>query len=155
MIPPLTTNTAPLLPDPAPAPVKGEASLSTTTQPVPQTDKQTTSKPASTQDTVALSSTALSMSKALNSQHEQNATLQKDAVKQNEQPVVGDVRKPYTAAGKSYPPFMGNANELKALKESSPALYREILKMIVPPPLDISYADMQMLQNGKDQVSRT
>jgi hypothetical protein len=154
MIPPLTTNTAPLLPDPAPAPVKGEASLSTTTQPVPQTDKQTTSKPASTQDTVALSSTALSMSKALNNQHEQEVVQQKEAAKQQEQPVEAE-RKPYTAAGKSYPPFMGNANELKALKESSPALYREILKMIVPPPLDISYADMQMLQSGKGQVSRT
>jgi hypothetical protein len=92
------------------------------------------------------------MSKALNNQHEQKVVQQKEATKQQEQPVE-DVRKPYAVAGKNYPPFIGNANELKALKESSPALYREILKMIVPTPLDISYADMQMLQNGKGQVS--
>ena len=152
MIPPLSTNTAPVLPDPAPTPVKGEASVVQTAPLSPQADKQNTSKPASTQDTVALSSTALSMSKALNNQHEQKVVQQKEATKQQEQPVE-DVRKPYAAAGKNYPPFIGNANELKALKESSPALYREILKMIVPTPLDISYADMQMLQNGKGQVS--
>lgn len=154
MVAPLSTSAAPLLPDPAPAPVKGEALVLQAVQPATQTDKQSTAKPASAQDTVALSSTALSMSKALNNQFAQETTTEVEAAKEKEL-AAEDARKPYTAAGKSYPPFMGNANELKALKESSPALYREILRMIVPPPLDISYSDMQMLQSGKEQTTRS
>jgi len=154
MIPPLSTNTAPLLPDPASTPAKGDVTLSSITQSAPQTDKQTTSKPASAKDTVALSNTALTMSKALNSQSSQASPQQAGEVQQQQEPVKGQGT-PYEAPTKSFPPYMGDANELKNLKITSPALYREILRMIVPPPLDISYADAQMLQSGKEFTTRS
>lgn len=153
MIPPLTTNTAPLLPDSAPTPIKGDATVSYTTPSAPQPDKQATSKSASSKDTVELSNTALNMSKALNSQSTQETALQTDLVQQKKEATKEST--PYEAPSKSYPPYMGDANELKNLKISSPALYREVLRMIVPPPLDISYADAQMLQSGKELTTRS
>jgi len=101
-----------------------------------------------------LSSTARDMSKALNQQHEQKTELKKEAVKQQEQS-ASTKSEVYTAAGKNYPPFMGNSEELKVLKETSPSLYREILRMIVPPPLNISPTDLQILQGTQSGSSTT
>jgi hypothetical protein len=153
MIAPLSLPTIAVLPDTTSAPVRSEAPSPQVPQPSqPDRVAQATANQAGKQDSVTLSSTALDMSKTLNQQHEQKVDLQQEAAKQQEQP-VSEERKPYTAAGKSYPPFIGNSEELKSLKESSPALYREILKMIVPPPLNISYSDMQLLQSGKVDVT--
>lgn len=57
-------------------------------------------------------------------------------------------------ASKSFPPFIGNTTELKQLKQASPSLYREVLKMIVPPPLDISYYDAQILKGSKSTIQQ-
>jgi len=153
MIAPLSPTTTPVLPDMPSAPVRSEAPTPQAPQPAQQ-DKAApaTGNQVARQDSVTLSSAALDMSKALKQQHEQKADLQQQAVKQQDQP-VSEEKKPYKAAGKSYPPFIGNSEELKSLKESSPALYREILRMIVPPPLNISYSDMQLLQSGKLDVT--
>jgi hypothetical protein len=99
------------------------------------------------------------MSKALIQQHEQKSEIKQEAVKQEavkqQAATEAEEKKPYKAASKVYPPYMGNSEELKLLKESSPALYREILRMIVPPPLNISYADKQMLQSSRGFASST
>jgi len=153
MIAPISLPTTSVLPDTTSAPVRSEApspQVSQTTQ--PDKTATATANQTSRQDSVTLSNAALDMSKVLNQQHEQKVDLQQEAAKQQEQP-VSEEKKPYTAAGKSYPPFIGNSEELKLLKESSPALYREILRMIVPPPLNISYSDMQLLQSGKVDVT--
>jgi glycosidase len=141
------------MPDTITAPIKSEASPSLTPQPA-QLEKAavSTAIQSSKQDSVTLSSTARDMSKALNQQHDHETEIKKEAVKQQEKSVTAE-SKSYSAAGKSYPPFMGNGEELKILKESSPSLYREILRMIVPPPLNISPVDLQMLQGA--QASRS
>lgn len=143
-----------LSPDTTSAPVKSEAASPQTPQPA-QLEKAAlnTSIQASKQDSVTLSSTARDMSKALNQQHEQKTELKKEAVRLQEQ----SSEKPgaYTAAVKNYPPFMGNSEELKMLKETSPSLYREILRMIVPPPLNISPTDLQILQGAQSGDSTT
>ncbi|WP_078790563.1 hypothetical protein [Trichlorobacter thiogenes] len=99
------------------------------------------------------------MSKALIQQHEQKSEIKQEAVKQEavkqQAATEAEEKKPYKAASKSYPPYMGNSEELKLLKESSPALYREILRMIVPTPLNISYADKQSLQSSQGMSSST
>lgn len=102
-----------------------------------------------TGDTVSLSSSALDMSKALNEQADKRAELKKEAVKE-QQATETTVARSNRTAGKVYPPFMGNSEALKALKESSPALYREILRMIVPPPLNLSPTELQMLRGVQD-----
>jgi len=144
-----------LSPDSTSAPAKSEAAPPQTPQPA-QLEKAAlnTSIQASKQDSVTLSSTARDMSKALNQQHEQKTELKKEAVKQQEQS-ASTKSEVYTAAGKNYPPFMGNSEELKVLKETSPSLYREILRMIVPPPLNISPTDLQILQGTQSGSSTT
>lgn len=155
MITPLTSSAPSVLPDTVPVSSKnGAPSLQTPSS--FQFDKQSasTANQSSKQDTVTLSSTALDMSKSLNVQHEQKAVLSKQAEKQQEL-AVAEEKTAYKASVKNYPPFMGNSEELKMLKQSSPALYREILRMIVPPPLDISVTDLQMLQSGNVDSSTT
>lgn len=144
-----------LSPDTASAPVKNEATPPQTPQPA-QLEKAALNAGIQTpkQDSVTLSSTARDMSKALNQQHEQKSELKKEAVRQQEQSAARE-SETYTSAGKNYPPFMGNSEELKALKETSPSLYREILRMIVPPPLNISPTDLQILQGTKSGSSTT
>jgi hypothetical protein len=140
-------------PDNATAPVKSEAVSPQIPQPA-QLEKAAASVAVQTSklDSVTLSSTARDMSKALNQQHTQKTEVKKEAVRQEAQSVTEE-SKAYTAAGKNYPPFMGNSEELKALKESSPSLYREILRMIVPPPLNISPVDLQILQGTQASSS--
>lgn len=142
-----------LSPDSTSAPVKSEAAPPQTPQPA-QLEKAALNAgiQASKQDSVTLSSTARDMSKALNQQHEQKTELKKEAVRQQEQS-ASTKSEVYTAAGKNYPPFMGNSEELKVLKETSPSLYREILRMIVPPPLNISPSDLQILQGTQSGSS--
>jgi hypothetical protein len=50
---------------------------------------------------------------------------------------------------------MGNLEELKLLKESSPSLYREVLRMIIPRPLNLSPTDLQYLQQTGGAGSRS
>ncbi|MDD2501341.1 MAG: hypothetical protein PHN92_11060 [Geobacter sp.] len=161
MVTPVTTNITPQMPDLPAVPVKSEA-LSTQPTPSAPTTKPSTSSNTSqapSQDSVTLSSAALDMSKALIQQHERKSEIQQEAVKQEavkkQATVETDEKKSYKAATKSYPPYMGNSEELKLLKESSPALYREILRMIIPTPLNISYADKQSLQSSQGMSSST
>jgi hypothetical protein len=143
------------MPDLPAVPVKSEAPSTQPTPSAPTTKPSTSSNSqASSQDSVTLSSTALDMSKALNQQHEQKAEVKQEVARQKEA-VDTEGKKSYKAMTKAYPPYMGNSEELKLLKESSPALYREILRMIVPPPLNISYADKQMLQSSRGFASST
>lgn len=118
--------------------------------PPPPAAKLVASQPVSSSDSVDLSSKALDMSKALNEQNAMNNNVQ-GAVKQEQvrqqQTDLSREKNPYETPSKSYPPFMGNAEALKNLKQTSPSLYREILKMVMPPPANLSYSDMQMLNS--------
>lgn len=153
MIASITTPAATVVPDTASAALATPSETNTT--PAPQPSPSSTSTNATTlpatpaADTVHISSTALDMSKALQQQADQRSEIKKDTVKKQEQVKTQEL-KAYTAPGKNYPPFMGNSDELQKLKETSPALYREILRMIVPPPVDLSYSDRQMLQAGRN-----
>ncbi len=146
MIAPMSLNLTSSLPDTASVTIRPEAA----TQPAPQTNQP--EKPAAPtgqqntrSDTVALSDTAVDMSKTLNQQADKRSELKKEAARKDEQSPE-KASKAYLAAGKQFPPFMGDGEELKALKETSPSLYREILRMIVPPPLNISPNELQTLQ---------
>jgi len=161
MVTPVTTNITSSMPDLPAVPVKSEAPSIQPTPSAPTTKPSANSSTsqASSQDSVTLSSTALDMSKALIQQHEQKSEIKQEAVKQEavkqQAATEAEEKKPYKAAAKSYPPYMGNSEELKLLKESSPALYREILRMIIPTPLNISYADKQSLQSSQGMSSST
>lgn len=155
MVNPVATNITSPMPDLPAVSVKSEASSTQpaqTVQPNKPTSNSSSQAQTQTKDSVTLSATALDMSKALNQQYEQKAEVKQEVAKQQE---VTDTeeKKSYKSARKNYPPFMGNSEELKLLKESSPALYREILRMIVPPPLNISYGDKQMLQSTQSTIS--
>lgn len=136
------------------APVKGEATTQQAPQPA-QLEKTASTNNVSSpkQDSVTLSSTARDMSKVLNQKHDQKSEINKEAVKQKDQS-ASDGSKAYAKAGKNYPPFLGDGEELKILKETSPAMYREVLRMIVPKPLNVSPADLQILK-GTQPGSRT
>ena len=155
MIGPISISIPGMSADTASAPVRSEAAPPQTPQPA-QLEKAAVSigAQASKQDSVTLSSTARDMSKALNQQHEQKTEVKREAIKQQEKTATEE-SKAYTAAGKNFPPFMGNSEELKALKETSPSLYREILRMIVPPPLNISPTDIQILQGSQPNSNST
>lgn len=126
--------------------------------------RQENSSPAISpqKDTVDLSSQALNLSKELAStqdrQEEQDTKpALEDAALQRKiaEPVIQKpTDKPDLSITKNFPPFMGNADELKQLRQISPALYRQVLGMIVPPPVNISYSDMQYLKRPTT-VSRT
>lgn len=150
MIASVSTYLTTVQPEVAAATVKSEPASTSAPVPVQASQPAQNDKPVSSQapqkDTVDLSSNARDLSKALNEQNSLNTTVQNQPLRQNAPPVLE--KNPYEAPSKSYPPFMGNAEALKALKETSPQLYREILKMIVPPPVDLSYSDMQMLRNA-------
>ncbi len=103
---------------------------------------------STTKDTVSFSQEALNLSKDLQDKNKPQDPLAINKQLQEQKLITNSPEKTKEySVSKSFPPFIGNANELKQLKQSSPALYREILKMIVPPPLDISYYDQQIL-NG-------
>lgn len=108
-------------------------------------------------DTVDLSFQALNLSKELVSKQDGQDTkpaLQDATVQQkNAEPTIQKpTDKPDVSITKQFPPFMGD--ELNQLKQISPALYRQALSMITPPPVNISYADMQYLKRPTT-VSRT
>jgi len=126
--------------------------------------RQENSSPAISpqKDTVDLSSQALNLSKELASTQDRQEEQDKkpaleDAALQRKiaEPVIQKpTDKPDLSITKNFPPFMGNADELKQLRQISPALYRQVLGMIVPPPVNISYSDMQYLKRPTT-VSRT
>lgn len=147
MISSMSSTMTSMLADTASVPLRPEASAPQASQPAqPAKPSSTPSAQGSApQDTVALSATALDMSKALNEQADKRAELKKEAARKDARTADGEMQS-YKAAGKIYPPFMGNSEELKALKQSSPALYREVLRMIVPPPLNLSPTELQALQ---------
>lgn len=117
----------------------------------PTTPATTTTSQQLQKDTVDLSPTALDMSKELTQKKEnekkQPALYDTQLKNKLSEPVI---QKPTDKADisvtKSFPPFMGNSEELKLIKSQAPALYRQILRMIVPPPANISYSDAQLLQ---------
>ncbi len=150
MIAPISTNTNPVPSDISSPSPKTETSTSQISTQLQQSNSTSLSKQSATQDTISISSTALNMSKALNVQHENKVESQENQNNLKEEAQSTDKEK-FKAALKGYPPFMGNGEELKALKSSSPALYREILRMIVPPPLNISYSDMLIIQNSNEE----
>lgn len=155
MIAPMSTNLTSVLTDAASVAIKPEvASTSLPAPSLPEKGTQAPSQNSTTQDTVALSNAAVDMSKALNEQADKRSELKKEAARKEEQSPE-KASKAYLAAGKSYPPFMGNGEELKALKESSPALYREILRMIIPAPLNLSPTELQALQGPAVSSSKT
>lgn len=125
-------------------------------QPAQQTQPAATAASAAPQqqqqsDTVDLSPRALDLSKELTDKKEkeqkQPALDDQDLKRKFAEPVI---RKPTDktelSIAKSYPPFLGNTDELKQLRQVSPALYLQLLRMIVPPPVNISYSDAQLLQ---------
>ncbi len=131
----------------------------TSSQVQPQTQHETAALPTSSaqpKDNVELSFQALSLSKGLTDTP--GATKGKDS----QTPATDQAIKQKTAApvitqpaggadpsaNKQYPPFMGNSNRLNELKLTAPALYRQVLRMIVPPPANLSYADMQYLKRS-------
>lgn len=119
-------------------------------QPVPYRQQNTVSREVpesfSKQDTVMISSEALDKSKDL----QQKLDIQ--SYQHNANSDVADQKTPDKAAVsvasiKHFPPFMGDSESLQQIKQNSPALYREILKMMVPPPVNISYLDTMELRN--------
>lgn len=154
MIAPMSLNQTSSLPDTASVSIRPETAIPASPL-VTQLEKKpaSTGQQSSSKDTVALSDTAVDMSKALNQQADKRSELKKEAARK-EDLSSEKASKAYLAAGKQYPPFMGNGEELKALKEASPALYREILRMIVPPPLNISPTDLQALQGPTARSSK-
>jgi len=120
----------------------------------PAQSETSSSAQVSKKDTVQLSQEALNLSKDL---LQKNKALASGVEVPNEK--VAEMQKDNKpkeySASKSFPPFIGNTGELKQLKQTSPALYREILKMIVPPPLDLTYYEQQMLKGpSTDSTSR-
>lgn len=103
------------------------------------------------QDKVEISSQALNLSKELANKQEaqeKQPALNDEYVKRKlAEPVIQKpTDKPDISIIKNYPPYLGSSEELKQLKAQAPALYRQILRMIVPPPTNISYSDAQLLQ---------
>jgi len=107
-----------------------------------------------TKDTVALSSAARDLSKELQDQKDkqtkQPAMSDQEVKRKLAEPVIQKpTDKPDISIIKNFPPFMGNTDALKQLKQVSPALYRQVLSMIVPPPANLSYTDLQYLQKPR------
>ncbi len=132
-------------PDSASTSAKTEAASPQAPQPT-HIDKPATAQPAQP-DTVDISSQALDLNKTLNEQQNPTGAVQQERKLQQEQTVTE--KSPYEAARKQYPPFMGDTEALKLLKQTAPALYREVLKMIVPPPANLTYSDRQILDASK------
>lgn len=136
----------------------------TTVQPAAPPVRQETGNPAGPpqKDTVDLSSQALNLSKKLVSSQDRQVEQDKKPALQDaalERKIADPViqkptDKPDLSITKQFPPFMGNPGELQQLRQISPALYRQVLSMIVPPPVNISYSDMQYLKRPTT-VSRT
>lgn len=97
-------------------------------------------------DTVALSRTAVDMSNSSGKSSPLSSLREPKTEKQKNESAEKQL-KDYLAAGKNFPPFLGNSSELKAIKQMSLSLYREVLLMIIPPPLNISPGDLEMIKN--------
>ena len=130
----VSTNSSPSIEMPASQPSKSPQNDSVSTVSSPQ------------KDTVQISQEAISLSKDLNDSGKLQSPARQTAVKPSDSLVATQTSKDSGITNKSFPPFIGDNNELKQLKQTSPALYREILKMIMPPPLDLTYYEQQMLK---------
>lgn len=121
-------------------------------QPAPPTAPAAAAQPPPPpKDRVDLSPAALDMSKELTTKKEEEKkqpALYDDQLKRklNEPVIEKPTDKPSLSSIKQYPPYMGNSEELKMLRSLAPALYRQVLQMIVPPPVNISYSDAQLLK---------
>jgi len=161
MASPITTLGAATIGPPASVTTPGaEMVMNGPTQPTAPTTPAATATAAApqqpTKDTVELSPTALDLSKALinrkpgeeqQKEDQQPALDNKQVERKLAEPVIQKpTDKPDLSLTKHYPPFMGNSEELKLLRSQAPALYRQLLRMIVPPPANISYTDAQLLQ---------
>ena len=113
------------------------------------TSRQQTTSSSGTTDRVELSTNALTLSKRLSDSGEQQSSDQQHGTATDTTAPTAQADKLNALYLKSFPPFMGNSSELTALKQSSPALYREILRMIVPPPLNLTYTELQALRQNK------
>lgn len=157
MIAPLTAHMTSVTPDTASFSIKSEAPPVQTSQPekTAAVVNTPTASNLAARDTVDLSNTALDMSKALNKPSGGKTEVEQASARQQAE-AAEKGQSSYLAAGKSFPPFMGNSEELKQLKAASPSLYREVLRMIMPPPLNISLSDRQILQNmhGSDSLNK-
>lgn len=148
MIPSVTTYLTAVRPDTASSLTSIRGGGAVTAAQAMQPARIETVAPArqAAKDSVTISGAALDLSKALNRPDDRKGAVQQERERQQLQREQATIQKrSYQSATKQYPPFMGNTDVLKLLKQTSPALYREILKMIVPPLADLSYADQQML----------
>lgn len=147
MVAPVTPNITVTLQDITTASQQPDVTTSAVQDTAPPPALKSAAPQQNSQDTVALSSTSLAMSKALNESQNNNNQNNTEKIKpaQATQPEAEESKTDITNI-KRYPPFMGDASQLKALKQYSPTMYREILRMIVPPPIDLSYSDLQMLK---------
>lgn len=120
-------------------------------QAAPPTTPAAATQPPPPKDRVDLSPAALDMSKELATKKEEEKkqpALYDDQLKRklNEPVIEKPTDKPSLSSIKQYPPYMGNSEELKMLRSLAPTLYRQVLQMIVPPPVNISYSDAQLLK---------
>jgi len=86
------------------------------------------------QDSVELSNEARQLSQSLRDQKRVTATHDKELQKTAN---VQQEKATYFEVVKYFPPFLGNTKRLEVL-ENYPQLLKEIEKMMVPPPLDMS-----------------
>lgn len=157
MIPSVATYLTSMLPDAGPAVtgIKGGDTVASQAAQTSRPDKPVAAQAAPVADSVQISDKAMDLNKALNQREDQKGAVQREKERQ-QQDLAAREKNPYESPAKQYPPFMGNTEALKILKQTSPALYREVLKMIVPPPADLSYADQQMLAaSGGGRVKPT
>lgn len=153
MASPITTlGAAPLTPSVSVTSPNTEMASPVQAQPVTPTTSATATQPLPPpKDKVDLSPAALDMSKELATKKEKEKNqpaLYDDQLKRKiSEPVIEKpTDKPSLSSLKQYPPYMGNSEELKMLRSLAPALYRQVLQMIVPPPVNISYSDAQLLK---------
>lgn len=122
----------------------------------PQEASATPTTPLPQKDNVEISSQARSLSQRLaggpvSTTATNGPTPQVNQAltqKASGQVIIKPTDKPDLSFSKQYPPFIGDSSRLEQIKLTSPALYRQVLRMIVPPPVDLSYADMQYLKRS-------
>lgn len=138
MVSPIVPNIVAASPDHAAASVRGEVSA-----PAPLQGANHTAAPPATQDKVNISPAAISISKVLQKDKDhQPPAVQEESVRQKELAVKEP--RPVAVLAKQYPPFMGNDSAFKALRLTSPAMYREIIRMTTPITSNLPFTDTRM-----------
>lgn len=149
MTTPIDNSSSTFISGSAMATVKREVSAPATSPSTPAQDQRETVASSVKSDTVNISSRAVEMSKSLQEKHDVQAALKRRDERRSESVGVAHAS---VAMVKKYPPFLGNNDQLQALKQLSPGLYKEVLKMIEPPPVDLSYSDAQYLKNTEQSA---